>query len=285
MSPVNRIKPLRTTTKDDGSALLEFTLVLGILIPIGLGVSMLGKLADLQHTTEQASRYSTWEATVYSRAHLAAQPASIVESRFFKTPDALISSKAEKNNAEQAEHPLWGESASQPGGLRQWANVSRRADKQVASRYTFDTGKAKASLFTGKMVAAAGKPLSGFKDNSWGLVADGLLRSGVEVAVEPTALFTGSTAPCGTSASSDSSDNAHSICVRGSGAILADGWAANGDAQAISRVRSLVPASTLQVIGEGVGALLGSVVFPELDPLDKAFGHVDMGVLPEYAKP
>jgi len=52
-----------------------------------------------------------------------------------------------------------------------------------------------------------------------------------------------------------------------------------------SRVRSLVPASIMSDVGDGVSALLGSTLFPELDPLDDAFGFVNMRVLPEYAKP
>ena len=53
-----------------GSAMLEFTLILGVILPVGLGIAMLGKLTDLQQTTEQAGRYSAWEATVYSRQAL-----------------------------------------------------------------------------------------------------------------------------------------------------------------------------------------------------------------------
>lgn len=276
-----------------GSALVEFSLLAGVLLPLGLGMSMLGKLTDLNQTTEQASRYTAWEATVYSRQQLAALPSAQVETRFFKAPDALISSKTQSGNAEQAENPLWGVSAARQGSLRELASVSRQSRRLVSSRYAFDTGKATKAQITGKIAAAAGRPLSGFSGNSWGIVADGLLRSRVDVAVKSTGLLKGMPGSCGTatasttepaSASSQDGSDKH-VCVRSSGVILADGWAASGDAQAVSRVRSLVPGSTLQKIGKGVGKLLGSVVFPELDPLDKAFGHVDMGVLPKYAQP
>jgi len=40
-----------------GGALVEFALLLGVLLPIGLGMSMLGKLTDLKQTSEQASLF------------------------------------------------------------------------------------------------------------------------------------------------------------------------------------------------------------------------------------
>lgn len=275
---------------EKGSALVEFSLLLGVLLPLGFGMSMMGKITDLKNTTAQASRYTTWEATVYSRQQLAAQQPDAVEARFFEAPEARIESKAPQGDRTRSENPLWGASASSAQGLRAWANVSRQSQHRVTSRYAFDTGKARATLVTGEIVAAAGKPLSGFKDNSWGIVADGLLRSHVDVAIQPTGLLRGMSGACGTasttsSTSNQGNDNSESVCIKGAGAILADGWAASGDAQTVSRVRSLVPASTMQRVGEGVGKLLGSVVFPELDPLDKAFGHVDMRALPRYAQP
>lgn len=287
---------MKTQHAEQGSALVEFTLLLGVLLPLGFGMSMLGKLIDLQQTTEQAGRYSTWEATVYSRAKLGAQPPSVLDARFFAAPDAPILSTA-VNNAQagkqtHSENPLWGNSAAHAAGLRELASVSRMPARLASSRYTFDTGKAKAALVTGEIAAAAGRPLSGFAGNSWGIVADGLLRSTVEVAIKPTGFLRGAAGACGTASSATHTpastaaqdENNEAVCVHSAGVILADGWAASGDAQAVSRVRSLVPASTMQKVGEGVGALLGSVVFPELDSLDKAFGHVDMGVLPVYAK-
>ncbi|MFK7860458.1 MAG: hypothetical protein AB8B64_16685 [Granulosicoccus sp.] len=273
---------------EKGSALVEFSFLLGVLLPLGFGVSMIGKLTDLKQTTEQASRYAAWEATVYSRQQLLARPSAVLEARFFEAPDARLSSTEVQGNAARVENPLWGASAQTTDGLRELGHVSRKAAREVSSNYAFDTGKAKAMLITGKVAAAAGKPLSGFKGNSWGIVADGLLRSNVDVALQPSELLPGSGTRCGTAdfASESSPDNkSDSVCVRAAAVILADGWAASGDAQTVSRVRSLVPASTMQRVGEGVGKLLGSVIFPELDPLDKAFGHIDMRVLPTSARP
>ncbi|MFK7996038.1 MAG: TadE family protein [Granulosicoccus sp.] len=282
---------LVTTHGERGSALVEFSLLMGVLLPLGFGVSMIGKLSDLNQTVEQASRYAAWEATVYARPRITAQHASRLEERFFESPDLLLSSQHPRGDTEPSENPLWGKSATSTGGVRDLASVSRHATRGVSSQYAFDTAKAQATLVSGKIVAKAGQPLSGFNGNSWGMVADGLLRSTVELAVKPTGMLPVSNVPCGVSEpssdntnSSDDSEN-NMVCLRRAGVILADGWAASGDRQTVSRVRSLVPASTMQSIGKGVGKLLGSVVFPELDPLDRAFGHVDMRVLPRYARP
>ena len=285
-------KQSRIGRYQSGSAMVEFTLILGVILPVGLGIAMLGKLTDLQQTTEQAGRYSAWEATVYSRQALNGQQRTAVDERFFHAQDSDISSLATSEEASLEKNTLWGEPSARAGSLRELSSVSRVAGTTVASEYTFDTGKAEASRVSGELVAAAGL-LSDFKGNSWGLVADGLLRSSVDVAVRPTGLLHALHGQCASSASAESasantneaSDKNEHVCVRAAGVILADGWSASSDAQAKSRIRSLVAGSTLTKVGEGLSGLLGSLLFPELDPLDKAFGYVDMTVLPEYAKP
>ena len=277
-----------------GSALVEFSLLLGVLLPVGLGVAMLGKLTDLKQTSEQASRYSTWEATVYSRDALAAQQASTVQTRFFEAPDAKIVSNGEQSD-DREQNLLWGHENVNLGTMRDLASVARDKDAVVDSEYHFDTGKAQAAALSGEAVALLGKPLSGVTGNSWGLTADGLLKSEVSVALQSSGFLaqmqgtcTGGSGNSGASTQSGSSDSGQEskkqVCVRSGGAILADGWAASSDEHAVSRIRSLVPSSFATPIGQLAGSLLGSTIFPELDPLKTAFGHVDMSVLPEYAE-
>ncbi len=282
-----------------GSAMVEFSLLLSVLLPVGLGMAMLGKLTDLRQNAEQASRYAAWEATVYSRQALGAQQANTLESRFFMAPDSVIDSgstqsrAAENTDGKPALNPLWGEPSAKPGSLRELASVSRLPDNQVIPSYQFDTGKARIAKKSGQAVALIGKPLSGFSGNSWGLVADGMLRAGVEVAVQPTGFLQGANAPCGVTVQNGKAATGKqtgegspaAVCLRSAGVIMADGWAASDDSQAVSRIRSLVPGSALAKVGEAVGSLLGETIFPELEPLSEAFGHVDMSVLPSYAKP
>jgi len=285
-----------------GSSIVEFLIILGVLLPIGFGAVMLGKLTDLQQNTEQASRYAAWEATVYSRNILTTQQSATVDRRLYHEQSGTLNSDQDQRETTVNEHPLWGRGAAaeNTSGLLDLASVSRVAEIAVVPDYTFDTGRASVSAATGEIVRLAGSALSGFSGNSWGLVADGLLRSNIEVAVKPTGLLhalhgqcasageagasTGPSANGAVSSTDDQADNDY-VCMRSSGVILADGWSAAGDAQTVSRVRSLVPSSVLSTIGQGVGALLGATVFPELEPLDEAFGYVNMNVLPEYATP
>jgi hypothetical protein len=49
-----------------GQALVEFTVVaLLFLVPMFLALVVLGKLADVRHTTAMAARYAAWERTVW----------------------------------------------------------------------------------------------------------------------------------------------------------------------------------------------------------------------------
>lgn len=278
---IRKVNSLRVQT---GAALVEFYLLLGVIVPIFFGVSMLGKLADLNQTSEQASRYATWEATVYNRTQLLNQQPDTIETRFFGAADSRLSS-LKQNNQASTDNPLWGSSGGPSTGLRKAGDVVRLPDRSASTIYSFDTGKADFAVAAGHAAATLGSILDDFSGNSWGLVADGMLQSTVELPLHTTSLLHASKQPCAV-ASTEATDSAQgedsAACVSASGVILADGWSSSGDAQAISRVRSLVPTSILEPVGEAVGSI-GGTVFPELDSLDSAFGHVDMSVLPAYA--
>ncbi|MGK0231192.1 MAG: hypothetical protein ACI9US_003869, partial [Gammaproteobacteria bacterium] len=72
------------------------------------------------------------------------------------------------------------------------------------------------------------------------------------------------------------------VCLNSRAVILGDSWSASGDVQAAQRVRSLMPASVLEPIGNAVSVVGNLPLFQELKDLRGAFGHVDMRVLPEY---
>ncbi len=291
----------------EGVALVEFAMLLGILLPIALGMTMLAKLSDAELSVQQASRYSAWEATVYSRQALASDQSAQVESRFFEHSSAALqttpansstNSSADTTNT-QGSHHWWGSQATSTG-LRDLASVARHESQTPTAQYTFDTGKAEAGLATGVTVAIAGAPFSIFPGNSWDLTTDGLLRSDVSLPLQGRGFLQTMGGSCGGSSHSESNNSesndsesngdgnateSSAPCLTSSGVILADGWGASSDQQSIERVRSLVPSSAGDILGSGVSFLLGSFLFPELDSLDDAFGHVDMQALPRYAQP
>lgn len=54
------------TTKAHGQAMVELLVAaLFILIPLFVGIAAIGKLLDVQHTTDMAARYAAWERTVW----------------------------------------------------------------------------------------------------------------------------------------------------------------------------------------------------------------------------
>lgn len=276
----------RTPSAEHGAALVEFATLMGIVLPIAFGITMLGKLTDLNQTSEQASRYATWETTVYTRAQLANQQADVITKRFFGAPHLSLHTNAQSEQSE-SDNPLWGMSTAAESGIRDLGKVSRLTGQPASIRYDYDTGKAEFAAAAGLAAASVGSALDGFSGNSWGLVADGMLHSTVSLPLRATSFLHATVQPCGqlmtASPASAQSDVSEFACVSSAGAILADGWSASGDAQAASRIRSLVPMSTLEPIANAVAPLAG-IVFPELGSLDGAFGHVDMNVLPSYAK-
>ena len=280
-----------------GVALVEFAMLLGILLPIALGMTMLAKLSDAKLSTQQASRYSTWEATVYSRQALSTDQSAKVESRFLARADGLLQSTSADTSdnhsadvsASQNSHHWWGQQQTKTG-LRDLASVARHETQSPSAQYTFDTGKASVGAVTGKTVSLAGTSLSYLPGNSWDLVEDGLLRSDVSVPLQARGFLSSAAGSCGESNNAESSNDENTaesavLCLKSVGVILADGWGASSDQQSIERVRSLVPSSAMDVLGSGVSFLLGSTLFPELDAMDDAFGHVDMQALPRYAQP
>ena len=84
---------------EKGAALVETVVLLMLLIPLALGLPMLGKMIDLKQTTVQASRYAAWESTVHDD-----MPADM-NVRFFGDINNPIDGSDESPNA------LWGERA------------------------------------------------------------------------------------------------------------------------------------------------------------------------------
>ena len=274
----------------EGSALIEFSILLGVLVPIGLGIAMIGKVTDLRQTNEQASRYTTWEPTVYSRSSLMARDQALVQQRFFGVDTVAISSEnTDADNEDATENVLWGSASRETGELRELASVSLYDNQSITPVYDFDTGKAPLAKGAGTAAAFLGSAFGVLSGTNLGIVADGLLHSEVDLAVNSTSLLRAASGNCpaasGTGNSGDNATDGTKLCMNSAGVILADGWSASGDEQARRRVQALVPSSAAEDIGEALSFIGFAIPFQELESLDTAFGYVDMEPLPEYAKP
>ena len=281
---------VRDSVRDSvrGSALVEAVVLMVVLVPIMFGVVMIGKLIDLKQTGEQASRYAAWEATVHAPdSPQGARPAAVRERFFGKRENAISSSPHEPGN-----HQLWGAQASTDDVS--WASrTAIRIDPESidAQHYAYGVGEPTVAMQVGRAAASAGKVLDGVRGNQWGLAADGLVRATVGVQVKSNDWLTapgqgkgkgqgqgqGQGQVCG------AADNF--ACLHSSTVIMADGWSSSSDQQAAERVRSLVPLSALEPLGNIISRVGHIPMLKELKKLDGALGHVDMSVLPAYARP
>lgn len=256
-----------------GGALVEATLLLTVLLPVIYGVVTIGHLVDLRQTVEQASRYVAWEATVYPEANLDGTVQDSLTARFFGNAENALHT----STSAPGSHQLWGESSPQPA-----ANPGVRSRLQVDQDSTFAEYQRDVSGFSpgrsiGHLAAKSGELLAGLPGNTWGLTADGLTRATIGINLKADSLMGLGEVEC--------SNNEQSMCLQTNSAILVDGWSASSDDHARRRVRSLVPATALEPLGDTVVIIGNLPMFKELKDLRNAFGHVDMQVLPEYAQP
>lgn len=259
--------------KQQGSALVEASVLMVVLLPLIYGVVMLGKLIDLKQTTEQASRYAAWESTVYTAdgSHGAA-PAGITE-RFFGEPTASLQTQ----RVEPGINPLWGNTQTQDANRFEVDTRVAIKSPAITADYQRDIAEPTVAMSVGEQAGKSGEMLDGLSGNSWGLTANGLVQANVGVQMNSSAWLNAEATGCGTDQSS--------VCLNSRAVILVDGWSASNDAHSEERVRSLMPASAIEPLGNAI-SLVGNIpMFGELKGLKGAFGHVDMQVLPEYAKP
>lgn len=271
---------------ESGAALTETAVLLLVLLPLALGLPMIGKMIDLRQTTVQASRYAAWETTVHDRV-----PADL-DVRFFGDITNPIDGSAEAPNA------LWGVSANDdtsPADASQsstepteqsqvyyWSNSDVLVDTASSgavsdSAYTADAGDAKAhdgpartiGKLVGKLGIIADKTGGVWDENNRtgrGMQMDGLVRAEASATMQGNGWVDPLTFTQGT-------------------VIMNDNWSSANAVEARDRVRSLVPAGALKDIGKFLGYLGEVPVVKELkyfkhDGGRGVFGYVDMEPLP-----
>lgn len=256
--------------RQHGGALIEFVYLTLVMVPLFFAIPMIGKLIDLKQTTIQASRYSAWEATVYPSGSNANMPTAVKE-RFFGDSDNVLVSHA----SEAGSNSLWGDDESIEIG--QWWNrtqVEIDEESVLGVPYQRTIASGGSAFEIGRQASETGEILDGVSGNEWGLESNGYVRADINLDIQENAWLARSDGACGGEESY--------TCITASSVIMSDGWSSSGDEQARRRVRSLMPATILEPIGDAVSLLGHLPVLDELDGLKNAFGHVDMNVLPPY---
>ncbi len=253
-----------------GGALIEFVYLSMIMAPLFFAIPMIGKLIDLKQTTIQASRYSAWETTVYPGGSNGNMPTAVKERFFGDNKNAFVSYSSEAGS-----NPLWGDDEINVNG-RWWNETDAVIDEGSVSGMPYQTiiTSGGNGFEIGNQASNSGEILDGVSGNTWGLESNGYVRADINLDIQESTWLERTQGNCG-------GENSYT-CINASSVIMNDGWSASGNDQVRRRVRSLMPASILEPIGNAVSLLGNLPVLDELDGLKNAFGHVDMDVLPPY---
>ena len=267
-----------------GAATTEFVVSAGVLVSLLLGLPMLGKMANVNTTAVQASRYAAWEATVGKRDTI--RLANEIEHRFFANPDSGLShTQAIAPPAGGTARALWGSARSDSSGKR--LGLFRPGSGRLSVTLHNGTlpGEAGGVVVEGvKALGVLGR--QGVIPNSkWDLETQGLVNAVVSAEISSTPML-GATEDSRDCSGAQSQETF--ACLRRNNAILVDTWSAAGAGEVAERTRALVPAGMLKPLGQAMDAF--SRVLPpvvDLRGMDKAFGAVEPDILPpdRYGNP
>ncbi|MBX2878389.1 MAG: hypothetical protein KTR32_00575 [Granulosicoccus sp.] len=271
------LKSVKGPISCKGGATLETIIIVSLLLPIVFGLVMIGKLIDLRQVSELAGRYAAWQTTVNSRISLSDSQSVIVHNRFYTDPLRVISTEADNQVSHgTSNNRLWGQSTSSTlNNLSSQTDVQIEKEKTVLTAYSFDLSAAPVATGMGETVEQLGSILGDAQGNAWDIEGNGIVRASINIGIKANTWLAGSNPSCVTTDSA--------TCIQSSSVIMSDGWSAGSDDHAKRRVRSLMPTSAAQPVSDIISSA-GGLLFPELKGLEGAFGHVDMDVLPRYAR-
>jgi len=244
-----------------GQAMVEATVMFGVIVMMFLGIWYLGKFHDVQASTIQAARYAAWERTVHSPGAMndttlqnqARARLFTWNKNAFKNTDGL------RNGAAwSAQHPVWKDHS---GDQRL---IQKPDDVVVATSMGPLAGKA-----SGAISKAMGG-LTGFLDNLTGgepLPTGGTATGRVSVKL---ANVTSLPAPL----------NKLDLTLRESNSLVLDSWDANGSNQAAMRSRTFTVAGPITRLNGVLGPIQGALSWIEPAFNDLRLGQVCTEVVP-----
>jgi hypothetical protein len=277
-----------------GQSMTEFLICASFaLVPLFLGISLLGKYIDIKQTTIQAARYEAWEYTVWfadnteTSSNFLAVPQPVkstaltrneTKQRFFTdpgngvTPSAIISTDSTTGWSAGTANPLWVDHAGQP----LYAGVDGASESLNSSEDTPTIpiiGDVMNTLFN---VIDAGfsaiRSLMSFANSAVGFTAinskgNAEATVSMQVAVNPTfvANYNNLNGVPGTS----NELTGGTLDFSTSASVLSDAWNAGGVAHTYNQAGGAVPTTLLNQL---IGAIPGfttiwnvvSILAPEM---------------------
>lgn len=264
-------KDLPVTSRQSGSATVEFTLAASILAPMLVLMPSLAKTTDMNLATTQAARYGAWEQTVQHKS--GDELATELSKRFYGKSELGITSKQGALTGDEMQNAFWTGT-----GLNQRMFTSGEDTVAVSVN---ESGLGGVAGQVERVVSRLGGIVGG---TNWDLGGDGVFTVTVGVDVENDHF--GSDEAPGQNCGGASQEGMQ--CMRFKSAILTDTWSASGPEHVRERVLALVPASHLESVGDTVSNIGKALpLFQELADLEGMFGHVEADVLPgdRYGKP
>lgn len=284
-----------------GSSLVETLVLCTAMIPLALSLPMLGKLLDLRHTTQLASRYVAWEEAKGPAGDLHSRSAPAVGHRFFSSPDVAIETAvnnapnvglaAARGEVQAGTNELWGQNVARRNFTRNTAASNSQLWQgfgfQDVVRHqddAFHVSVARSSLggvagSVSDSINAVGGLLNFAPGVEWDVESGDYVSGNIHAEAVVGSLLSGIGSGCGGGGGIEGTTGR--VCFNEANAILTDTWSASSLAQVESRTKAFVPASVLEPVGRFISHFGTLPVVEELKDLEDAFGYVDATRLPE----
>ncbi|MEW8506899.1 MAG: hypothetical protein AB2598_09335 [Candidatus Thiodiazotropha sp.] len=266
----------RKLFKQHGNATVETILIATVTVPLLTGIPLIGKIADVNNTTSQSSRYLAWEHTIAGPNYKTAEQLEVeVRNRFFSRPDLQIRTNQETVSGEDVENPFWsGFGYEDNGGENRLVSLDSDLNQTVVNTAPESIAGA---LSSG--INTIGDSLATITGGEWDLEENGLYTGTVSIEVAGNSILSS-----GVDCTNQESEIAVA-CIRRSNTIFADSWDARNAGHAARRSRSFVPAGALEPVGNALANIVSRVpFFADIQGLradsNGGFGYINPNVLP-----
>ncbi len=268
---------LSSSSSQQGNATVETILVATVMVPLLTGIPLVGKMADINNTTAQSSRYLAWEQTVAApNNHKSPELLNReVNNRFFARPDLQIRTDRETLTADEQNNPFWtGFGYNEDEEVNRMITLGEGLHTEVRSQTPDSLA---GSLSTG--ITTMGNAMAHLTGGDWNLESQGLYTGSVSIEVAGNSIFSS-----GEDCSGEESETV-AACVTRSNTIFTDSWDAQNPSMAARRSRTFVPAGALEPVGNTLASIASLVPFlRDIEGLradgNGGFGYVNPNVLP-----
>jgi muconolactone delta-isomerase len=264
-----------------GQSLPEFAVGMLVLVPLFLGVMVIGKLSDTNAYVTQGARYQAWEkAVVPNTAKSAATLDKEAMNRLMTNESTLIRTQDDLLTTTGYQKPLWRAHGNANNlSLRYVANTDAGSVTEVEAQAAPQGGSGSAIVSSLNHLNGL---LSGAIDGVLDLNDESFYTAtfSVDIRKDRYLGIPGESAGCA------AQSTAIYMCASRSSSILADTWSAGSPDEVRDHTKKLVPMRMLGPITDllskaaGIGEVIGFNPVQDLQTLDDAPGYVVPDVVP-----